>query len=248
LTRLSDSGEAAYAVLAAQLRQAILSGTYRDGEQLPTEAELAFTHGVSRQTVRRAMQDLVAEGMIFRVRGRGTFPAPRSGRYIRQFGSVEDLMALSLDTQLQLVVPLQRKIVPEAAGRLRLPSDSVVMVRFLRMHDGAPLCVSTVYLPPEIGRLIEDVPDLVDVNIASTITVLGLIDQRASRPIVESDQSITVATDPAAATSLGCAPDQSLLRIDRIYYDADEQPVELAISWFHPDRYSYRVRLRRGHG
>lgn len=44
------------------------------------------------------MQDLVAEGMICRVPGRGTFPVPRDGRYLRQFGSVKDLMGLSLDT------------------------------------------------------------------------------------------------------------------------------------------------------
>jgi DNA-binding GntR family transcriptional regulator len=194
------------------------------------------------------MQDLVADGLIVRVRGRGTFPAPRADRYIRQFGSVDDLMALSLDTQLQLDLPLQRKIVPEAAGRLRLTSDAVMVVRFLRVHDGSPLCLSTVYLPPDVGRLVEDVPDLLDPSTSSTITVLGLIDQRVSRPIVESDQSITVATDATAAAALGCPPDQSMLRIDRLYYDADEKPVELAISWFHPDRYSYRVRLRRSRG
>ncbi len=36
-----------------------------------------------------------------------------------------------------------------------------------------------------------------------------------------------------------------VLRIDRLYSDSDRRPVELAVNWFHPDHYSYRVRLRR---
>ena len=92
----TGKGEAAYRVLAEELRQGILRKTFPEG-RLPTEAELAKAHGLSRQTVRRAFQELVSGGMVYRVPGRGTFVANHAGQYIRQFGSVEDLMALSLD-------------------------------------------------------------------------------------------------------------------------------------------------------
>jgi GntR family transcriptional regulator len=247
VTRVAKGPESAYTVLASELRRALLKGRYAGGQRLPTEAELAAKHRVSRQTVRRAMQDLVAEGMIYRIRGRGTFPSTGGGQYLRQFGSVEDLMALSRDTRFELLSPLERKIDTAAAGRLRLPSDVVSVVRFMRLHDEMPLCVTTVYLPPHVGRAIEDVPALTAPGVITSITVLGLIDQRLEHPVVESEQSITVAPAPAYADVLGCPEGRALLRIDRVYFDARETPVELAVSWFHPDRYSYRVRLRRSH-
>ena len=57
--------------VAREVRNRILHGDYADGRRLPTEAELAERHGVSRQTVRRAFQDLVADGMVYRVPGGG---------------------------------------------------------------------------------------------------------------------------------------------------------------------------------
>ena len=63
----------AYQVLSRQLRDEIAAGMYRGGARLPTESELVQRHGVSRQTVRRAFQDLVAEGVVYRVPGRGTY-------------------------------------------------------------------------------------------------------------------------------------------------------------------------------
>lgn len=75
----------------------------RRGNPLPTEEQLATTHAVSRSTVRRAMQDLVAEGLIYRVAGRGTFPVAESGRYLRHVGSIEDLIALSVDTICEII-------------------------------------------------------------------------------------------------------------------------------------------------
>jgi DNA-binding GntR family transcriptional regulator len=107
-----DTDGHVYQNLSRQLRSSINEGVYSENDRLPTEAELSEQHQVSRQTVRRAMQELVAEGLVFRVPGRGTFPTPRRGRYLRQFGSVEDLMGLSLDTTFELLTPLTRRVDP----------------------------------------------------------------------------------------------------------------------------------------
>lgn len=238
--------DSAYVRLARELRDAILRQEFPEGVQLPTEAELAETHRVSRQTVRRAFQDLVAEGMVYRVPGRGTFAAPREEQYLRRFGSVEDLMGLSIDTTMRLVAPLQRQVDLDAAGRLHLQSDRVDKLAFLRALDDIPFCHTTVYLPPAFGKLIETVPELTELGARSTVTVIGLLDARLPDPIAEADQSITVsAATPEIASHLGCRAEQPLLRIDRLYLTAAGQPVELAISHFLPDHYSYRVRLKR---
>ncbi|GAA0527842.1 GntR family transcriptional regulator [Saccharopolyspora thermophila] len=245
MTRTSGR-ESAYLRLARELRSAILQHDYPEGTRLPTEAELAETYRVSRQTVRRAFQDLVAEGMVYRIPGRGTFAAPREEQYLRQFGSIDDLMGLSIDTTLQLVTPLHRQVDLDAAGRLRLASDRVHMLEFLRLHDDVPFCLTTVYLPPAVGRLVESVPELTEVGARSRVTIIGLLDDRLGDPIAEAEQSITVGlATPQIAGHLGCEPQHPLLRIDRMYQSTTGQPVELAVSHFLPEHYSYRVRLRR---
>lgn len=236
----------AYGSLARQLRERILRREFPPGVRLPTEAELADTHRVSRQTVRRAFQDLVAEGMVYRVPGRGTFAAAGRDQYLRQFGSIEDLMGLSLDTSMRVVSPPRRQIDVDAAGRLRLAADAVDKLTFLRLHQDTPFCVTTVFLPPAIGELLAGAPELTEAGARSSATIIGLLEDRLPDPIAEAEQSVTVGHAPAeAAALLGCEPGHALLRIDRLYLSCAGAPVELAISHFLPEHYSYRVRLRR---
>lgn len=240
------TGESAYSALARELRNGILEGRYTAGQQLPTEAELTRRRNVSRQTVRRAFHDLVSEGMVHRVPGRGTFVASRGDQYLRQFGSIEDLMALSVDTELELLSPLQRRVDIGAASRLRLDTDVVAVVCFRRLHEGVPFCHTQVFLPPHLAERLESVPELTAPGTRSPATVIGLLDTRIDTPIAEAQQSITAErSSPEVADSLGGHAGDPMLRIDRTYHDASGAPVELAISWFAPEHYSYRVRLRR---
>lgn len=238
--------ESAYGALARELRTGILQGRYAAGERLPTEAELTRRRKVSRQTVRRAFHDLVSEGMVYRVPGRGTFVASRGDRYLRQFGSIEDLMGLSLDTEFELVTPLHRRVDVAAASRLRLDDDLVMTLTFRRLHEDVPFCQTQVFLPPHVGGRLEPVPELTVPGSRCRATIIGLIDSRIDTPIAEAMQSITA--EPASATvapCIGVEPGAPVLRIDRIYHDATDTPVELAVSHFSPEHYSYRVRLRR---
>jgi DNA-binding GntR family transcriptional regulator len=236
----------AYRTLAGRLRTAIRDGDYDGGRQLPTEEQLAASFSVSRQTVRRAMQDLVSEGIIYRVAGRGTYPVAEQDRYVNHFGSVEELMALSLDTECEVVSPLQRKVDVETASRLRLPSDEICHVTLVRRHAGTPFCYTSVYLPPRIGQLLAGTDDLATAGRRSRITIIGLIDASLRGKVATAEQSVSAAGAPAfAAPHLGCDVGEPLLRIDRLYFDAGDAPVELAVSYFDPEHYSYRVRLRR---
>jgi DNA-binding GntR family transcriptional regulator len=238
--------ESSYVSLAREVRRQILQGRYADGRRLPTEAELSAQYQVSRQTVRRAFHDLVSEGMVYRVPGRGTFAAPRDGTYVRQFGSVDDLMGLSADTRMDIISPLCRRVDVAAAGRLRLPRDIVYTVDFRRLHHGAPFCRTLVSLPPASGAALAATAELAVAGACSDVTVIGLLDTRLEAPIAEAEQSITVAlADGATADALGCPAAHPLLRIDRLYLDTSGTPVELAVSHFLPELYSYRTSLRR---
>ncbi|MGE2717394.1 GntR family transcriptional regulator [Mycolicibacterium litorale] len=240
--------EPAYQVLRERLRGEIAAGRYRDGTRLPTESELVAQHGLSRQTVRRAFQDLVAEGVVYRVPGRGTY-ARESGRYLRQLGSIEDLMSLSQDTTMEVLHGLGRRVDVEAASRLRLDDDAVYAVVFRRLHGppgrGVPFVSTTVHLPPAIARHLDGEAAL-QAGAVSTHTVIGLLEPHLTEPIAEAAQSITVApADDAVAAALGCAPGHAMLRVDRLYADSTGRPVELSVSHFLPEQYTYRVTLRR---
>jgi GntR family transcriptional regulator len=235
----------AYQTLRQQLRDEIAAGRYRDGARLPTESELVARHGLSRQTVRRAFQDLVAEGVVYRVPGRGTYASESSRRYLRQLGSIEDLMSLSDDTTMEVMSGLRRRVDVEAASRLRLVEDVVYTVVFRRCHDGVPFVLTRVHLPESVARPVLGAPEMAD-GAVSTTTVIGLTEPHLSEPIVEAAQSITVGdADREVADAVGCAPGHPMLRVDRLYADTTGTPVELAVSHFLPEQYTYRVTLRR---
>jgi GntR family transcriptional regulator len=238
--------EPAFRRLWSELRTQILDGVFDAETALPTEALLATQHGISRQTVRRAFQDLVVEGLVTRVPGRGTFATPATGRYLRQFGSVDDLMSLSSDSEMRVLKPLGPVIDTIAASRLRLTHDRVHPISFVRLHQGDPFSHTVVWLPPEIAALVADHSEINTEGATSATTVIGLLDQALEHPIQDAEQSITVGTaGSVVASELQVEPGTPLLRADRMYFDSSGSPVELAVSHFHPDRYSYRVRLRR---
>jgi GntR family transcriptional regulator len=235
----------AYQALREQLREEIDAGRYRDGVRLPTESELVARHRLSRQTVRRAFQDLVAEGVVYRVPGRGTYAHGEGRRYLRQLGSIEDLMSLSDDTTMQVLTGLRRRADLDAASRLRLDDDFVYSVVFRRLHDGVPFVMTTVHLTPAIAHTVLSSPELQDGAVA-TQTVIGILEPHLSEPIAEAAQSITVApADGVVANAVACEPGHPMLRVDRLYSDTAGRPVELSVSHFLPEQYTYRVTLRR---
>ncbi len=234
----------AYRRIADDLRETVLRS--EDGSvRLPTEAELAERHGVSRQTVRRAYQELVADGLVNRIPGRGTFAAHGGSQYLRRFGTVEDLMSLSVDTEMEVLSAPTRRVEIEAAGRLGLSSDATVAISFRRLHLDVPFCLTDVYLPPDVGGLIAGTAELQQ-GARSSRTIIGLLDPVLDQPISGADQTITVAVaDARVAAATECEIGEPMLRIDRIYRTVSGDAVELAVTRFVTSRYSYRSSLRR---
>src|SRR3954447_88311 len=235
----------AYQTLCEQLRDEIAAGRYPDGARLPTESELVTRHGLSRQTVRRAFQDLAPGGGVRGGRARGTCAGEPARHYLRQLGSIEDLMSLSDDTTMEVLAGLRRRVDVDAASRLRLDDDVVYSVVFRRLHDGVPFVLTTVHLVPSAAQPLLASPALAD-GAVGTHTIIGLLEPHLSEPIAEAAQSITVApADGVVAEAVRCAAGHPMLRVDRLYSDSSDRPVELSVSHFLPEQYTYRVTLRR---
>lgn len=243
-TRAKD-GIPAYRRVADALRAEIDTGRYSGGVQLPTELDLEQRFSVSRQTIRRAFHDLVSEGRVYRVPGRGTFATEQHGRYLRHHGSIEDLLNLSHDTTMEVLAPIRRRVDIDAAARLRADTDLVHTVEFRRLHDGIPFVHTVVHLPEAVAAHVAAAPELA-AGAGGTSTIIGLVEPHLRRPIAEAAQSITVAAaSVTVAAALGCEPGHALLRIDRVYSDTSGSVVEVSVSHFLPEHYTYRVTLRR---
>jgi GntR family transcriptional regulator len=248
MTSQMPTREPAYKTVAASLRSQIEAGAYTPTRRLPTDAELSTTFGVSRQTVRQAFMELVAEGLVYRVRRRGSFavPHPPQGQYLRSLGSIDDLLALSEDTELEVIEPFADILDVPAAARLQLTGGVVSRGLFRRLHSGVPFGLTTFYLPPEIRALIADDERLSKAHVRSNVTIIQLIEEARGIPIAGAHQTIGAgALDQECARFLDASAGEPSLAVDRVYFDTLGQVVEVATSMFDVRRYSYRVELRR---
>ncbi|MCQ4121530.1 GntR family transcriptional regulator [Rhodococcus tibetensis] len=241
----NNGNEPAHRRVSHALREQIAAGHFHGGRQLPTELLLAEEFAVSRQTVRRAFYDLVADGLVYRIPGRGTFVSEHASMRLRRLGFIEALTNLPADTTTEIVAPLRRRIDIEAASRLRLDSDFVSTITYVRRHAGGVFATTTVYLPDAHARHLSGGTEMQSGEIGSQ-TIIGLLEPHLASPVADLVQSITVA--PAAeyiAHHLGCPTGHPLLRADRLYLDSDSQVVELAVNYYLPENYTYRITMGR---
>ena len=234
---------AAYLRIAQHLREQV--SRVEDGEvsRLPTESEVTQAFGVSRYTARRAYAELVGEGLVERTAGKGTFPV-RSGRYLMSVASVDDLVALSEDREIEVVSPLTTLHHPPAATKLGLPTDDVAFVSYRLLKKSEPFALTRIYLPDYVSSVLGDADVLHHEGAIGKETVVSILNRKLQRPIAMAKQMITAV--PATAEigdAIDCDASRPLLKIEYLYFDTDARPVQLAVNFYNPDRYEYRAQL-----
>ncbi|WP_281420830.1 GntR family transcriptional regulator [Saccharopolyspora endophytica] len=212
------------------------------GAAVPSERELALRYGVSRLTVREAIGQLVTEGLLVRVRGKGTFTTrPRIDWQVHLASFTEDMRRRGMHPETVLLDAAEAVPPPATAQALGLaPQQTAFWLFRLRKADGMPMAVERGWYHPE------SVPDLLDQDLtASLYTLLS----RRYRLQLESGTQTVLADDADAETArlLGIRPGCSLLVFRRIS-TARGRPVEDMTSWYRGDRYQLTMQLDREPG
>jgi len=205
---------------------------------IPSERELVDRYGLSRMTVRQAINNLVAEGRLYRVAGKGTFVArPKVEMPLRLTSFTEDMIARG---QRPGGRDLERRIggasgqVARALG-LNLGDAVHAMVR-LRTADLVPMAIERSYIPVQVAPGLEDVT-LTDRSLYETLeTQFGVTLDHGEQTI---EAGIVDADD---APLLGLRPGSAVLLVERRSF-AQGRPVELTISAYRGDRYQLHVGL-----
>jgi GntR family transcriptional regulator len=225
------------------LRERLKGGLYERGLPLPGERQLAQEFGVARVTVRSALARLEEEGLVVRLRGKGTLPATQAAdpphRPKLRGGLLDNIVSMGLRTK---VAVLERALVPappHAGEALRLPPGArVLKVVRVRKFKGQPIAYTEVFLPPDLAPALER-PTLQDMPMLVALEQYGV-------QVVAAEQTLGAAlADLPVAAALGVAPGTPLLRVSRVASDIGGRPVQFLTGLYHPERYEYHMRLSR---
>lgn len=226
------------------LKQRLEAEHYLTSASMPGENALAQEFGVSRLTMRRALDALQAEGLVERVQGRGTFATPRSTLSFAQPGGseIDVLMSHLADMGMHTKVRLLEMKIENAFGvvahRMNVADGEPVhrSIR-IRSYDGLPFSYLTTYVPADIGRKITK-RDLGSKPLLAIFKALGI-------HVSGAEQTISaVLADPQSAEALEVPIGSALLNIRRLVRDKDGRPVEYLDALYRPDRYEYRSAMQ----
>lgn len=226
-----------YYQIATRIEEAIRSGRLPTGSRLENEVALSERLGLSRPTVRRAIQDVVDKGLLVRRRGIGTQVVHGQVTREVEFTSLnEDL--LRSERHPTTAVLLHEIVTADAimAERLTVADGSPVLhLRRLRGADGAPLAVLENYLPTDFVDLGED--ELARYGLYQLLRSRG-VTMRVARQRIGARRATN-----EESTLLDIDRGGPVLTMDRTAFDNSGRPVEFGHHCYRPDLYSFEVTL-----
>ena len=241
-----SSDRAVYKQIADHLRVAIGKGRLREGDQLPSEAQLMSHYGVARMTVRNALRVLLDEGLVVAEHGRGVYVRARppvkrlaSDRFAQRHRK-EGKAAFVYESEqagaagsVDMIRVTQEAPPSEVADRLHLPGDEETVIRSRRyLLDGHPVETAVSYIPADLaaGTPIAD-PNPGPGGIYARLEESGHILERFTEEV-----SARMPT-PDEARLLTLGPGVPVFRLVRTAYDTDDRPVEVCDTIMSADAY-----------
>lgn len=227
------------------LRDGIARNVWRAGEQLPSEADLIAHYGVSRITVRQALQSLEQQGVIVKVPGKGSFVAvDRPFQHLARLQGLGEAMSSQGRSIRNRVLAISHGPADaQVATRLQLREGEIVThIRRVRLLDGEPVSVDLTWLPRALGEQVAG-GDLVSSDIFT------MLEHDFDTPLGHADLALDAR--PAAAdiaAELGVAPGSALLHVDRLTHDRFGRPIDYEHLYCRGSDFQFRLRIDRQSG
>jgi GntR family transcriptional regulator len=230
-----------YLQLYQLLRREIRAGIWKPGDQLPSEPQLVERYDVSRATVRQAMQELVADGLIERKRGRGSFVAMPSleQNLVRIVSFTEEMQQRGLEPNTHLISATLMPATERIAAKLGVePGQELARLERLRLADGQPMSV-------EVSCLVHRYcPNVLEYDFTQ-ISLRQTLQREYDITLARAEQTIhAIAAEKEMAELLAIEPGEPLLYIERVSYSDYDVPVEYLRRYHRGDRYSLYNELR----
>jgi GntR family transcriptional regulator len=232
-----------YFQLAQGLEAVIRDGQLPSGTRLDNEVLLAEQLGLSRPTMRRAMQSLVDKGILVRRRGVGTrVVQPKVRRPLGLSSLFEDLQRSGQSPSTTVLRLAHEPAGADVASALGIPAgDPVTVLERLRSADGQPIARMCNYLPHTVAGLAELQPDdLATRGLYQQLRLLGI-------ELHSADQSIGARTaTPGEARLLGEPRGAALLTMQRTTCDDHGRSIEYGSHVYAASRYSFELSMLAG--
>jgi GntR family transcriptional regulator len=225
------------------LKQALLDMTEQlpPGSAVPPERTLALTFDTSRTTVRQALQELVIEGRLTRIQGKGTFVAqPKLAMALEMTGFTESMRAQGLEPGSTVLDIGFVAADDELADRLNIKVGArVLRIERLRTANHEPMAIEVTHLSakrfPGLRKSFERAPSL-----------YAALEGEYGVRLAEAEETIeTAPCPPREAELLGTDVGLPLLLLSRHSKDEAGEPIEFVKSMYRGDRYKFVARLQR---
>ncbi len=224
-----------YQQLMHRLKNDISAGVYPCGGRIPSEQVLCDTYGVSRVTVRKAILDLVQEGLLVRKQGKGTFVAGerlrRDLKHVTSFTEACAQRGHRADTRL-----ISAQLVPAAkedAQLLELPEGAQLLeLCRLRLCNGEAVMLEINHFPERYAFLKEEAAEG---SLYACLQRHGVIPASA-----QHDISLGHAT-PFVSKHLDTEVGDALLLLDETVLDQHGVPLHLSRQWIRGDKFTFRI-------
>lgn len=220
-----------------------IQSDFNPGDRLPTNAQLCDEYGVSRTTVRQALDGLEQGGLIFRRKGSGTFVARPSISEGLQWSLSSFSPHHESDTKLQYSIVRQQQVLEpdkQLCEEMRLNNPGqIVYIERVRMIEEKPLSISKCYLPQNLVKGLEYV-DLRDVSLYQTLT------EKYDHSIDSATRNITaVLADKWTADALSINEGDAVLVVESHSYLPSGELVEYFKAFHRADKTSFNVVLHQ---
>lgn len=231
-----------YQQIYEDIKSAIKDGVYKVDEKIPSEAELSEEYGVSRITVRRAIEDLCADGYLTKMQGRGTFVGkPHIMRRLSQSKATRSFSEICREAGVTPGAHLiERQIVPVRPDEQEFfglgPDALLIYVHRVRTADGLGVCDENMFVPYDDGR------DLLTLPLEDASLFDAIEQATGHRPASNEDWNITaVKATTDQASLLGISVGDPLLRTHVSFVDAEGRPVCMGRHYFVGSRYELAI-------